>query len=82
MPQPAFVCHRAFVLFGPGLIDSHSHIGGITTVNVLPGSGHLLSGQTLYLKPRDGNMIGDLLIRNVSRHRQFRFTIGDLEEAT
>lgn len=37
--------------------------GGITTVNVMPGSGHLNSGQTLYLKLRDGaNKIEDLLI--------------------
>jgi imidazolonepropionase-like amidohydrolase len=37
--------------------------GGITTVNVMPGSGHLNSGQTLYLKLRDGaNTIDDLLI--------------------
>ena len=27
--------------------------GGITTVNVMPGSGHLMSGQTAYLKLRD-----------------------------
>jgi imidazolonepropionase-like amidohydrolase len=81
----------------PGLVDSHSHVGGpeggdstapiqpdirildalnprastiqkaqaggITTANVMPGSGHLLSGQTLYLKLRDGNTIDDLLIR-------------------
>ena len=81
----------------PGLIDSHSHIGGgsgadgsapiqpdvrlldginaraasiqraqsggITTVNVMPGSGHLDSGQTLYLKLRDNAIkIDDLLI--------------------
>lgn len=38
--------------------------GGITTVNVMPGSGHLLSGQTLYLKLREGDTIDDLLIRN------------------
>jgi len=37
--------------------------GGITTVNVMPGSGHLLSGQTLYLKLRDARIIDDLLIR-------------------
>jgi imidazolonepropionase-like amidohydrolase len=71
----------------PGLVDTHSHVGGggggdasgpiqsdvrildsldvrdtgfrraqaggITTVNVMPGSGHLSSGQTLYLKLRD-----------------------------
>ena len=37
--------------------------GGITTVNVMPGSGHLDSGQTLYLKVRDGaTKIDDLLI--------------------
>jgi imidazolonepropionase-like amidohydrolase len=80
----------------PGLVDSHSHIGGaaggdrsapiqpevrvmdainvrdsgiqkaqaggITTVNIMPGSGHLLSGQTIYLKLRDGNTIDDLII--------------------
>ena len=37
--------------------------GGITTVNVMPGSGHLDSGQTIYLKLRDNaNTIDDLLI--------------------
>lgn len=36
--------------------------GGITTVNVMPGSGHLVSGQTLYLKLREANVIDDLLI--------------------
>ena len=81
----------------PGLVDSHSHVGGgsggdgsapiqpdvrlldginaraaslqraqaggITTVNVMPGSGHLDSGQTLYLKLRDNaTKIEDLLI--------------------
>jgi imidazolonepropionase-like amidohydrolase len=80
----------------PGLVDTHSHIGGgsggdasaplqpdvrlldsfdarssslrraraggITTVNVMPGSGHLLSGQTLYLKLRRGTTVDDLLI--------------------
>jgi imidazolonepropionase-like amidohydrolase len=82
----------------PGLVDTHSHIGGgsggdgsaplqpdvrlldsfdvrdsglkraraggITTVNVMPGSGHLLSGQTLYLKLRNANVIDDLFIRD------------------
>lgn len=37
--------------------------GGITTVNIMPGSGHLLSGQTIYLKLRDGGTIDDLIIR-------------------
>ncbi len=37
--------------------------GGLTTVNVMPGSGHLDSGQTLYLKLRDDAVkIDDLLI--------------------
>ena len=82
----------------PGLVDSHSHIGGgqgadssapiqpearvldaidarhpslqkaqaggITTVNVMPGSGHLISGQTLYLKLREARTVDDLLIRH------------------
>src|SRR2546425_10281994 len=82
----------------PGIVDTHSHIGGVegadstapiqpdvrvldainvrdariqkaqaggvTTANVMPGSGHLLSGQTLYLKLRDGNVVDDLLIRD------------------
>ena len=38
--------------------------GGITTVNIMPGSGHLLSGQTIYLKLRDGNKVDDLVIHN------------------
>ena len=38
--------------------------GGITTANIMPGSGHLISGQTLYLKLRDGNTIDDLFITN------------------
>ncbi len=81
----------------PGLVDSHSHVGGgdggdgsaaqhpdvrivdainprsdtfnkaraggITTVNVMPGSGHLLSGQTAYLKLRaNPRRIEDLLV--------------------
>jgi imidazolonepropionase-like amidohydrolase len=36
--------------------------GGITTVNVMPGSGHLMSGQTTYLKLRDGGTIDELLL--------------------
>ncbi len=37
--------------------------GGITTVNVMPGSGHLDSGQTLYIKLRDDAVkVDDLLI--------------------
>lgn len=37
--------------------------GGITVANIMPGSGHLDSGQTLYAKLRDGaNKIDDVLI--------------------
>ncbi len=84
----------------PGLICTHSHIGGIggadsagpiqpdvriydsinvldsgfrravagglTTLNIMPGSGHLLSGQTVYVKLRgatdDSRTIDDLFI--------------------
>ena len=37
--------------------------GGITTVNLMSGSGHLLSGQTIYLKLRKGNTVEDLSIK-------------------
>jgi imidazolonepropionase-like amidohydrolase len=81
----------------PGLVDTHSHIGGVeggdrsepiqpavrvldsidvldpslqraraggvTTVNIMPGSGHLLSGQTVYLKLRRGRTIEALAIK-------------------
>ncbi|HKK25367.1 MAG TPA: hypothetical protein VJ941_07035, partial [Gracilimonas sp.] len=36
--------------------------GGITSVNVMPGSGHLMSGQTVYLKLRDANVIENMLL--------------------
>ena len=98
VPDGAVVQDARGKVIMPGLIDSHSHIGGgnggdssnpiqpevkvldaidvrdsslqkaqaggITTVNIMPGSGHLISGQTLYLKNRDGNKIDDLLITN------------------
>lgn len=35
--------------------------GGVTTVNVMPGSGHLMSGQTVYLKLRKAEIINDML---------------------
>ena len=37
--------------------------GGLTTLNIMPGSGHLLSGQTVYVKLRRAETIDDLLIR-------------------
>jgi imidazolonepropionase-like amidohydrolase len=81
----------------PGLVDTHSHVGGgwggdasapmqpdvrildsinvrdagfrkcraggLTTLNIMPGSGHLLSGQTVYAKLRPAQTIDDLLYR-------------------
>lgn len=35
--------------------------GGITTVNVMPGSGHLMSGRTVYLKLRESDTIEGML---------------------
>lgn len=46
----------------PGIQKAQA--GGITTVNVMPGSGHLLSGQTIYLKLREGRTVDDLTIAN------------------
>lgn len=36
--------------------------GGITTVNIMPGSGHLMSGQTVYVKPKPANTIEEMLV--------------------
>lgn len=98
IPRDAQVVDARGKTIMPGLVDTHSHVGGgsgadgsapiqpdvrildaidardagikraraggITTVNVMPGSGHLLSGQTIYLKLRDGRLVDDLLIRD------------------
>ncbi len=34
--------------------------GGVTTANVMPGSGFLMSGQTFYMKLRDGSTVEDI----------------------
>ncbi len=96
LPADAVVRELPGKTIMPGLVDTHSHIGGgdggdrsaalhpsvrildtidprndrihsaraggVTTVNVMPGSGHLLSGQTVYLKLRHGRTIDDLLL--------------------
>jgi imidazolonepropionase-like amidohydrolase len=41
---------------------NRARAGGITTVNLLSGSGHLMSGQTTHLKLRDGGTIDELLL--------------------
>lgn len=38
--------------------------GGITSVNIMPGSGLLMSGQTVYLKPKPADTIEEMLIVN------------------
>jgi len=38
--------------------------GGLTTVNIMPGSGHLLSGQTIYCKLRKAHTVDDLFIKD------------------
>ncbi|MBO84609.1 MAG: amidohydrolase [Deltaproteobacteria bacterium] len=65
--------HEALGVVQPGVsaadaIDpSHISIararaGGITTVNVMPGSGKLMGGQTAYLSLRSGSMLDELLL--------------------
>lgn len=38
--------------------------GGLTLVNQMPGSGHLISGRTTYLKLRRGGTVDELLIKD------------------
>jgi len=38
--------------------------GGLTTVQVMSGSGHLMSGQSLYVKLRGGNDVASIVYRN------------------
>ena len=41
--------------------------GGLTTVNIMPGSGHLLSGQPLYVKLREGKVsLEDLVVTDAN----------------
>ncbi len=98
IPEGAEVVDVSGKVIMPGLVDTHSHIGGgsggdgsapiqpdvrvldsvnvrdaslmraraggVTTVNVMPGSGLLLSGQTVYLKLRRGGVIEELALRD------------------
>ena len=43
---------------------ARARAGGLTTVNIMPGSGHLISGQTAYLKLRNGRTVEDLALKN------------------
>ena len=98
IPSNAQVIDASGKVIMPGIVDTHSHLGGpeggdnssalnpdarvldavnptsdgfkkalaggLTTLNVMPGSGHLMSGQTIYIKMREGNTIEDLLLVN------------------
>jgi imidazolonepropionase-like amidohydrolase len=46
----------------PGIQKAQA--GGITAANIMPGSGHLLSGQTIYVKLRDVRTVEELAIKN------------------
>jgi imidazolonepropionase-like amidohydrolase len=60
--QPAVRVLDSIDVLDPSL--QRARAGGVTTVNIMPGSGHLLSGQTVYLKLRAGNTIEELAVRN------------------
>ncbi len=98
IPADAQVIDATGKVVIPGIVDTHSHIGGpaggdnsnalnpevrvldavnpesndfkkalsggITTANIMPGSGHLMSGQTIYVKLREANTIEGLLELN------------------
>jgi imidazolonepropionase-like amidohydrolase len=59
--QPDVRALDAINVRDPGIQKAQA--GGITMVNCMPGSGHLLSGQTITMKLRDGNNIDDLALR-------------------
>ncbi|HMO14023.1 MAG TPA: amidohydrolase family protein [Pirellulaceae bacterium] len=97
IPEGATVIDATGKVIMPGLVCTHSHVGGIggadssgaiqpdvriydsinvrdsgfrravagglTTLNIMPGSGHLMSGQTIYVKLRSGKTIDDLMIK-------------------
>jgi imidazolonepropionase-like amidohydrolase len=97
VPAGARVVDAKGKVLMPGLVDTHSHVGGgwgadssapiqpgvrmldavdcrdsglqraqaggITTLNVMSGSGHLMSGQTIYLKNQDARTIEQMCYR-------------------
>ena len=100
VPKDAVIVNAQGKVIMPGLVDTHSHVGGgwgadgsapiqpdarvldsidcrsagfqraqaggLTTLNVMPGSGHLMSGQTLYLKTKDVDTIEEMAVHDAS----------------
>ncbi len=98
VPADATVHDVSGKVLMPGLVDTHSHVGGvsggdrssathpevrvldsinpmsdtfmrarvggITTINIMSGSGHLMSGQTVYVKNIPTNNIEEMLFCN------------------
>ena len=58
--QPALSAIDALDATSSGI--QRAQAGGITTANVMPGSGNLMGGQTAYIKLRDANRIDELLL--------------------
>ena len=97
IPDGALLIDISGEVLMPGLVDTHSHVGGgwgadssapiqpavrmfdavdcrdagfqraqaggVTTVNVMSGSGHLMSGQTIYLKNSDADTVEEMCYR-------------------
>jgi imidazolonepropionase-like amidohydrolase len=66
--------------------------GGVTTANIMPGSGNVIGGQTLYVKLRgrdveamqikNGKVVGGLKMANGENPKNFNFTRGKMPPAT
>lgn len=60
--QPEVSSYDAMDVLSAGV--HRARAGGITTINAMPGSGHLIGGQTAYLKLRKGHTVGELAYRD------------------
>ncbi len=58
--QPEIRIYDSLNVRDPGFIRARA--GGLTTLNIMPGSGHLLSGQTVYVKLRKAEKIDDMMM--------------------
>ena len=100
IPADAARVEAGGLVIMPGLVDTHSHVGGgqggdasgpvqpdvrildsinvhdagfrkclaggLTTLNIMPGSGHLASGQTVYVKLRKATTIDEIVYRDAA----------------